>query len=272
MDAVVIFFAATYTFTWGAWIAADHLDAAAPRALLILLGTFAPGIVALCLTAVTRGKAATGLLVRRLFIWRVPARWYLFAVSYVAIVKLTVAVAYRVVSGVWPAFGAEPLYLMLAATLASTFVGGQIGEELGWRGYALPALTIRFGLGAASVLLGLLWACWHLPLFFLLAADTVGQSFPLYVLQVTALSIAVSWLYAHSRGSLLPVMLLHAAVNNTKDIVPSAEAHATDSWALSHSPVAWMTVTALWICAIYFLVDFRRSPRLTRNVARPAAP
>jgi membrane protease YdiL (CAAX protease family) len=112
------------------------------------------------------------------------------------------------------------------------------------------------------VLLGVLWACWHLPLFFMAGTDTAGQSFPLYLLQVTALSAAMAWLYAHTRGSLLPVMLLHAAVNNTKDIVPSAEPNATNSWALSHSLVAWLTVTLLWLCAGYFLI---RMPKLEGN-------
>ena len=74
---------------------------------------------------------------------------------------------------------------------------------------------------------------------------------------MTALSVPLSWLYVRTGGSLLLVMLMHAAVNNTKDIVPSAEAHATDPWALSHSLVAWLTALLLWLCAIYFL---RRMP------------
>jgi membrane protease YdiL (CAAX protease family) len=139
-------------------------------------------------------------------------------------------------------------------------VGGQAGEEIGWRGFALPRLAERVGLGGGSVLLGVLWAGWHLPLFFVPEADTFGQSFPLYLLQVTALSVAMAWLYAHTRGSLLPVMLMHAAVNNTKDIVPSAEINATHPWALSHSLVAWLTVALLWLGAGYFLVRMRKLP------------
>ena len=151
---------------------------------------------------------------------------------------------------------------MLAAALGSTLVGGQSGEELGWRGYALPRLAARFGFGGGSVLLGVLWAVWHLPLFFVPEVDKSGQSFPLYLLQVTALSVAMAWLYANTRGSLLPVMLMHAAVNNTKDIVPSAEPNATNPWALSHSLVAWMTVAVL---------RMRKIPQLAREVAQRSA-
>jgi membrane protease YdiL (CAAX protease family) len=110
------------------------------------------------------------------------------------------------------------------------------------------------------VLLGVVWAVWHLPLFFVPEATTFNQSFPLYLVQVTALSVAMAWLYANTRGSLLPVMLLHAAVNNTKDIVPSADPGASNPWMLSQSPVAWLTVTVLSLCAVYFLYRMRRMP------------
>jgi membrane protease YdiL (CAAX protease family) len=112
---------------------------------------------------------------------------------------------------------------------------------------------VRFGLARASLLLGVIWACWHLPQFFILESDTYGQSFFVFGLQVTALSVAIAWLYARTNGSLLLVMLMHAAVNNSKDIVPSAVPGATNTLGFSASLVAWLTVTLLWICAAYFL-------------------
>jgi membrane protease YdiL (CAAX protease family) len=156
-----------------------------------------------------------------------------------------------VATGAWPRFGTESWYIVLAAIVVSTPF--QAGEEIGWHGYALPRLTVRFDLARGSILLGLIWACWHLPPFFIPASDTYGQSFLVVVLQVTALSVAMAWLYAHTNGSLLRVMLMHAAVNNSKDIVPSAVPGATNPFGLSASLVAWLTVTVLWICAAYFL-------------------
>ena len=76
----------------------------------------------------------------------------------------------------------------------------------------------------------------------------------MFLLQVTALSVAMAWLYGHTHGSLLLVMLMHSAVNQTKDIVPSAVPGATNPLAPSGSPVAWLTLALLWICAGYFLV------------------
>src|SRR5207245_3974942 len=121
--------------------------------------------------------------------------------------------------GGWPRFGAEPWYGILAAIGLSTPF--QAGEEIGWRGYALPRLATRFGLGRASVLLGLIWAAWHLPQFFIPEVDTYGQSFFVYALQVTALSVAMAWLYARTNGSMLLVMFLHSALTNSKVIVQS---------------------------------------------------
>jgi len=265
------FFVVSYLVSWSLWFAANLTPAAGPRAVLFLLGTFTPGFVALWLTGRASGRGGVAALLRRLIDWQVPGRWYVFAVGYVAVVKLIVAVAHRAATGGWPRFGEVPWYLMLAATLGSVLLGGQTGEEIGWRGYALPRLAARFGLGGASLLLGVVWAVWHLPFFFIREADLSGQSFPLYLLQVTALSVAMAWLYANTRGSLLPVMLLHSAVNNTKDLVPSAEPNATNPWALSHSLVAWLTVALLSLCAGYFLLRMRKSPQLAREVGQSVA-
>jgi membrane protease YdiL (CAAX protease family) len=266
------FFSLTYAATWICWTAAaatSRRSAPANPALvalsgaLFLLGTFAPALVALALTERAEGRAATRALLRRVLEWRVGARWHVFAMGYMPAVKLSVALVHRVVTGAWPRFGQEAWYVIAGAIVFSTWV--QAGEEIGWRGYALPRLSNRFGLAPASVILGLICATWHLPLFFVPRSDKFGQSFPLFLLQVTALSVAMAWLYWRTGGSLLLVMLLHAAVNNTKDIVPSAVPSASNPFALSTSLVAWITVTLLWIAAAYFLVRMRKIAALHRG-------
>ncbi len=262
---LVAFFSLTYAATWTCWAAAAAISRgrgsgdpmlAVIASALFLLGTVAPSLVALALTERGEGRAATQALLGRVFLWDVGARWYVFAVGYMPAIKLSAALVHRLVTGGWPRFGEEAWYLMAAAIMFSTWV--QAGEEIGWRGYALPRLSARVGLAPASVLLGVIWASWHLPLFFFPATDTFGQSFPLYLLQVTALSVAGAWLYWRTGGSLLLVMLLHAAVNNTKDIVPSAVQGATNPLALSTSLVAWISATLLWVAAAYFLFAMRK--------------
>src|SRR6266487_268741 len=264
MKPVVKFFVLTYAVTWICFftVVAAGIPAYAPLgAVLLLLGSFAPSLVALWLTARAEGDSGLRTLLSRVLRWRVAAHWYVFAVGYIPAVKLTVALVHRVATGAWPRFGAEPWYVIPAAIAFSTPF--QAGEEIGWRGYALPRLAARFGLARASLLLGLIWACWHLPQFFIPEVDTYGQSFFVFALQVTALSVAMAWLYARTNGSLLLVMLLHSAVNNAKDIVPSALPGANSTFGLSASLVAWITVTLLWICAGYFLTTMRhRAERL----------
>jgi membrane protease YdiL (CAAX protease family) len=260
---LLTFLSVTFAITWLAWWAADALSpgaaATGPSGVLFYLGVFASGIVALVMTWHAEGRAAASALLGRLFQWQAGLRWYAFAVGYMAAVKLAAAVLHRLVAGEWPRFGEQPVILMFLAAVFSTVTLGQAGEELGWRGYALPRLAARFGLGRASVLLGVIWAVWHLPLFFIAGTGTTDQSFPVYLLQVTALSVTIAWVYHNTGGSLLLTMLLHAAINNTKDIVPSAPATPPGVWSLSSSVVSWLTVVLLWIGAAYFLVRIARS-------------
>ena len=267
MGSLVGFFALTYAVTWTCFIAAAVLSSSLPPGAglrpgvraLVLLGTFAPSLVALGLTARAEGGMGVRALLSRLFQWRVNARWYVFALGYMAAIKLTFALVHRVVNGGWPRFGDTPWYLLIAATLLSTVIGGQTGEEIGWRGYALPRLATHVGLQGASIVLGVIWACWHLPLFFLRGADTYGQSFPVCLLQVTALSVAIAWLYWRTHGSLLLTMLMHAAINNTKDIVPTIARTAANPMMPNASLSSWLTMALLWIAAGYFLVRMRKA-------------
>jgi hypothetical protein len=89
--------------------------------------------------------------------------------------------------------GKDTSIVLVAATILATL--GQAGEEVGWRGYLLPRIAERTGLGWASLIVGIVWAAWHLPLFFAAGADTYHQSFPFYALQLMAYSIALAWLY-----------------------------------------------------------------------------
>ena len=258
---VVRFFLLTYIVAWTCWtpVVAAHTPAGLPiRTALWFLGVFAPSLVALALTARSEGAKGVRALLGRMFQWRVGARWYLFAVSYMAAIKVGVALLNRMTTASWPHFGHERPVIILVAILLSTPV--QSGEEIGWRGFALPRLAQRMGFARASIVLGLIWACWHLPQFFLREADTYRQSFPIWSLEVTAMSVAIAWLYAHTNGSLLLVMLMHAAINNTKDIVPSGIPNAHSALSLHASLVMYLTATLLWLAAAYFLARMPRGP------------
>lgn len=251
----------TFALTWAAWLAAAALSAPARTGFfgftgpVFLLGVVAPGLVALALTAYDEGSAGVAQLVARIGRWRVGVQWYLLAVGFFAATKLLAALLHRAVVGAWPVFGDTRLLFILGGIVVSTWM--QAGEEIGWRGYVLPRLAQRLGLGGASIVLGVIWAAWHLPLFFVKGTGSDGQSFPIYLLHLTALSVVMAWLYWRTQGSLLLVMLMHAAVNNTTGIVPAAVSGASNPWSLAGSPMAWLTVGLSWLFAAFVLWRMR---------------
>jgi len=248
-----IFFIGVVLLSNGQWSDKGVLNLLQP--ILVFFGVVSPSLVALFLLYQHGEKTEIQKILNKVVQWKVGIRWYLFAAGYIVFIKLLVAVLYKVLTGLWPVFGPEPWYFMAGAVFISTWV--QAGEEIGWRGFALPRLTEKFGLPLATMILGLIWAAWHLPLFFVPGASTYGQSFLLYTLQVTALSVTLGWLYWRTKGSLLLIMLMHAAVNNTKDIVPSGINEAIEPYFLNVSLVGWLTVLLLWIFATIFLIQMR---------------
>jgi membrane protease YdiL (CAAX protease family) len=271
------FFALTYVVSWACFVTAFVMargrvpgaGTSAPILMLGLIGTVAPSIVALALTARSEGVAGIRLLLARIFKWRVGGRWYVFAASYFAIIKISVALIFRITVGAWPRFGVEPWYILAIAAVLSTPV--QAGEEIGWRGFALPLLAARLGLARGSLLLGVVWAIWHLPLFFIPGVNNYGQSFMIFTLQVTAMSVPMAWLYARTHGSLLLVMLMHGANNQARNIVPSSVPGAADALTMSTYWPAWLTVTLLWIVATWFLVRMSKN-RYSLGESRIAVP
>lgn len=264
---LLAFFLLTFVLTWTAWIAPASWAPGGNRAIfgvggaIFLLGVFAPGLVALGLTARDDGRAGVARLLSRIGRWEVSAGWYLFAIGYMAVNRLLAALIHRVVIGAWPAFGETPVIVMLGAILVSTWV--QAGEELGWRGYALPRLARSLGVGGASAVIGGIWALWHLPLFFMPDTGSTGQSFPIYLLNVTSLSVLFGWLYWKTGGSLLLVMLMHASVNNTMGIVPAAMPNATDPLSFDGSVVFWAS-TGISLVTAALLLPRMRGARIDR--------
>jgi membrane protease YdiL (CAAX protease family) len=111
--------------------------------------------------------------------------------------------------------------LTLAVVLSYTFalaltliLGGPLGEEPGWRGFALPRLQLLHGPLVESVVLGILWGMWHLPLFW--SGVWTPLTIPnvvMFILMITALTIIITWVFNNAKGSLLITMLMHASFN-----------------------------------------------------------
>jgi membrane protease YdiL (CAAX protease family) len=256
----IAFFVAWLLFV-SAGLIADNAGLTPLSRLLIFMGAISPGFVAIVLTAITKGGEEVKLLIGKISFRGTRIVWYVFAVTFIAFIKGLAALVFFLLYNSWPQFGTTPWYVMLFAIAVSMWV--QAGEEIGWRGYALPLMSEKFGLAMASMLLGIIWATWHLPLFYIEAADTFNQSFPLYLFQVTGLSVIMAWLFWKVNGNLLPLMVFHAAINNTKDIVPSVSEASTSPFTLNASSIGWISLSLIWMVALYTIYAMTRKPAAT---------
>ena len=111
--------------------------------------------------------------------------------------------------------------------IAVLFGGGPLGEEPGWRGFALPRMQFRYGPLWGTLLLGVLWTGWHLP-DFLTSAQGGGPvtgfsafltNFPIFFLLVMALAIIFTWIFNHTKGSIFIALLAHASVNTPQVVL-----------------------------------------------------
>ena len=174
--------------------------------LIGLLGLFGPALAAIVVTAATEGRAGIGALLRRVVHWRVPLRWWMVALGLPALLSLLAALLYAI-------GGSGELTLGRLTVLDLVLVVLVVGEELGWRGYALPRLLERFSPLVASLVLGLLWGLWHLPTFFIPGTPQYGHPIPAFLLLTIAYSILLTWIWRPTGGSVLVATLAHGMIN-----------------------------------------------------------
>lgn len=249
------FFLLTFLLSWGAWgllswLVPSGLDPSSPSYLLFMLGGFGPTLVGIILTAIHEGRKGLGDLWRRTVRFRFGFQWYLVIfLLFPAINGITLLVK-DVASGLPPHFS---LVLSLTTSpnlilpfLLSIFITGPLAEEYGWRGYALDRLQARVGPSTASLLLGIPWALWHLPLFFMNGAPQhdSGQSLLLFLLWILALSPIYTWVYNGTGRSLMAILLLHWIGNTAGAILPTAKGETI----------------GLLVISVLILLSWRRRP------------
>jgi membrane protease YdiL (CAAX protease family) len=197
----------------------DVIDAPVERFLLpVGLGAFGPMLAAVLVCRFESGSAGVRALFRPLRRWRVGAGWYLIALGWPGMILVAGMLLYRLVGG----DDAGPIFFLpasperIVATLAFSF-----GEEIGWRGFALPRLQHRYGPLAASVIIGVLWTFWHVPMFLLAGLPPVICA--LMIPFLVGGSIVFTWVYNRAGQSLLLSILLHmgAHLNNSHLALPA---------------------------------------------------
>jgi membrane protease YdiL (CAAX protease family) len=216
---LIMFFVLAYAIIWALLLPillfpqrADQLD------FLLLIAAYAPFLAAIITTIIYDGRAGLWNWLKSVFKWRIPFIWYL--VGGVLINFLFVALhigLYLLLGGrILLANGDIPWYGYLAIFPVAVFLsfpfGSGLGEEAGWRGFALPKLLERYSPVTASIILGVLWGLWHTPALLMSSWEGSSQGLLLFV-YVIPLTIIMTWVYLKSHRSTIPLMLMHTGGN-----------------------------------------------------------
>jgi membrane protease YdiL (CAAX protease family) len=250
------YFALTFALSWGSWLllAGGAPMRSDPRFMIVILaGPVAPAVAGLLLTGLAAGRAGYRDLLARLFRWRVQARWYGVALLLAPLVAMATASVLALslrsrefLPGIFAA--PDPLGLLLPGVFGGLLVG--VCEEVGWTGFAIPRVRLRYGVLATGLLVGVVWGAWHAPAF--LRSDSFAGALPLTLLLLQLFSwlpafrVLMVWVYERT-GSLVVAMLMHVSLTATSIIVPpstTSDMHTLIS-VLASSVTWWLLVAAV---------------------------
>jgi len=282
---LLCYFLIAYAFSWAyeliVW-GILHAPTSWPWSVLVNLAMtlLGPTLAAFLMTAVTQGRAGIRQLLRRLVLWRVGIPWYLLVLPGVLVLML---LPYLLLPGAFPAF--RPLGLasvsfwlpFLIVYVVVFIAGGPLGEEIGWRGFALPRLQQRFGPLVGTLVLGALHGPWHLPLYLVTpgynGAGTgfVGILGPFveFYIMVMAMAFVFTWVFNNTRGSILLAILLHATINTAGTMLPYLFRPQPQTGSLLFGLMA-----LVWVVAAVLIIALTRGrlsyQRYLRETALPA--
>jgi membrane protease YdiL (CAAX protease family) len=239
-----VFFILAFALTWGLgglglligvwWPDTRALSTSSP---LYYLAAYAVSLSGIALTWRYGGGAGLRRLVDRLTPWRSSLGWYLVAMAGYAAITAVALTAGGAPAPSWPAVGA----ILLTSAIRDP---GPIGEEFGWRGFALPQLLERLSPAEATMRLGLLHTAWHLPLFFIPGMPQAGLSFPLFTIGVMALAVFTTAIYLRTGANLLLAILVHLLGNAGGGLAARAGRGAMDAFMLAEGAAALVVVAA----------------------------
>ena len=178
--------------------------------LTVFLGPF---LAAFVMTGATEGWEGVRRFLRRFVLWRVGLGWYLFVFVGIPVIAVLSVVVIPGVLGSFEGLSALAPLSLLGVFFYVLILGGALGEEPGWRGFALPRLQSLHGPLLGTLILGPLWALWHLPLFFTPWNELTLFNVVVFVLATTCLAIMYTWVFNNTKGSILIAILVHASFN-----------------------------------------------------------
>ncbi|WP_371805104.1 CPBP family intramembrane glutamic endopeptidase [Candidatus Lokiarchaeum ossiferum] len=253
------FFLITYLISWILWLPGILRTFVLPdisRGLvegLAMLSTIVPSCVGLAFIFKENGKEGLVQVLKKSFDfkhykWLLPSLLIYLALIVIShLINLIRKVPFPV-GYIWQEWWMIiPLYILML------IIGGSIGEEFGWRGYAIPELQKQFNAYTSALIVGFLWAFWHIPTFFIDGANQRDEGLPFipYVITLVCFTIIMVWQINISKSSLVPAFTLHTLINITNEFFPILN---TDTGDYS----AWIIIDVLLIlCCILIPLFYR---------------
>ena len=272
--AALHFFLLAYVWSWLWWVpmvwtlrsrgVTELGDVPAWAMLCALVGGYGPTAAALILTGRSQGRPGLKALLSRLKHWRASATVHLVIwlgpPAFLGIAMLLRPASTELLGEpIWCRLELIPLAIVAAIPF------GPLGEELGWRGYALPRLQHRHTALSSSLLIGVAWCFWHTPLFWAPAGTTLSgyavtiPAVAKYLAYTCGLSILHTWIFNNSRGSVLLPVAFHTSSNA---ILPMLLFPARDHDA--SLAIEWLAVIPLWAVTLA-LIAFHGAARLSKT-------
>jgi len=211
--------------------------------ILFVLGGFVPSGVALFLTWRNEGKAGLAELGRRIVKFNLGWQWYLAVLGVVIVGAIGQLLLMRILGN-----GFDYSYFTRQiGSLIPLLILGPLSEEIGWRGYALDRLQTKWSAFISSMIVGVVWGFWHLPLFFMVGTsqNVLNIPFPSFLSSVMALSVLYTWLHNNTEGSIWTAVLFHWLYTYAAQVIASGVTRtALYNW-LEFLPYAILAVIAV---------------------------
>jgi len=219
------FFLLAFTISWLIWLpgilsTVGLIKLPVPFIVFFFIGTWGPFLAALWVINRDGGSIAIISFWKRGWDFHFPKTWQMIIVGLVLLVSILPIGIHVLLGGPKPEFSllAKP-WLIIPVFLTYFFVGGG-NEEWGWRGYTLDKLQTRWNPTFASIILGIIWGAWHIPLFFIDSTGQYHMSLFVFILATPGLSILHTWIYNKTGGKMMATWIFHAAIGTAWEVFP----------------------------------------------------
>jgi membrane protease YdiL (CAAX protease family) len=268
-----IFFTITFVWTWTFWILRililnNGITLPISQEDSKIIGGLGPLCVAFILTYLFDGKKGLISLLKRGVDFEYVKGWW---IPLLLLTTSTTLIAYQLVDLIQPIPNIIRLPNALDAFIEVLFILIliSVAEEFGWRGYALDRLQCKFNSNnhtaiISSIILGVIWAVWHLPLFFTPGEGKSHEflNFPLFLVMAILLAILFTWFHNNTNSSILTAIVFHTSVNFSGILIP-----ITDSYVIPSS-LGYIVLNSLILGFTILVIKFYGSKHLMREARK----